>query len=102
MKAICMHPCGGEDRKIISTAFIFYDICSEEEKCMEMSEEEICSRFRRNGCCLRHIPILAQLNAVDDIDICNILKKHGLLKKMPVVLHVYPPIKWGKEEEDDA
>ena len=34
---------------------------------MEMSEDEICSRFRRNGCYLRHIPILAQLNAVDDI-----------------------------------
>ena len=72
------------------------------EKTLEMSEEEICSRFRRNGCYLRHIPILAQLNAVDDIDICNILKKHGLLKRMPAVIHVYPPIKWGKEEEDDA
>ena len=88
---------------IISTAFLFYDICSEEEKCMEMSEEEICSRFRRNGCYLRHIPILAQLNAVDDIDICEILMKKGLLKRLPKVLHKYLPLREEKEEgEVDA
>jgi len=73
------------------------------EKTLEMSEEEICSRFRRNGCYLRHIPILAQLNAVDDINICEILRKHGLLKRMPKILHVYPPLKEDKKEgEDDA
>ena len=32
---------------------------------MQMTEEEICERFKRNGCYKGNIPILAQLNAVD-------------------------------------
>ncbi len=54
-----------------------------------MSESEICSRFKRNGSGVRMIAILAQLNAVDDEVICNILMKNGLLKKKPKVLHKY-------------
>lgn len=43
-----------------------------------MTEEEICKRFKRNGCYKRHIDILAQLNAVDVIVIEKILSKNGL------------------------
>ena len=45
---------------------------------MPMTEEEICKRFKRNGCYKRHIDILAQLNAVDVIVIEKILSKNGL------------------------
>jgi len=45
---------------------------------MQMTEEEICKRFKRNGCYKGHIPILAQLNAVDVIVIEKILRKNGL------------------------
>ena len=56
---------------------------------LEMSEYEICSRFKRNGGGRRMIAILAQLNAVDDEVICNILLKHELLKKKPKIMHKY-------------
>lgn len=45
---------------------------------MMMSEEEICYRFRRNGCYNEHIVILSQLNAVYPNDIAKILFWHGL------------------------
>lgn len=45
---------------------------------MQMTEEEICKRFKRNGCYKEQISILAQLNAVDDIVIEKILHKNGL------------------------
>ncbi len=54
-----------------------------------MTEKEICISFKRNGCCKRHITILAQLNAVDDIVICNILRRNGLLDTNPKILHKY-------------
>ena len=56
---------------------------------MEMTEGEICSRFRRNGGNRKMITVLAELNAVDDVVICRILMKNGLLKEMPKVLHEY-------------
>ena len=54
-----------------------------------MTEKEICISFKRNGCYKRHITILAQLNAVDDIVICNILRRNGLLDTNPKILHHY-------------
>lgn len=39
---------------------------------------EICSRYKRNGCKLRHISILAQLNAIKTMDIIEILHESGL------------------------
>ena len=45
---------------------------------MIMTEDEICFRFRRNGCSKRHIVILAQLNGVGKEDILKILRKNGL------------------------
>ena len=45
---------------------------------MQMTEEEICMRFQRNGCYKEHIAILAQLNAVDACVIEKILHKNGL------------------------
>lgn len=56
---------------------------------MEMTEREICFRFKKNGCYKRHIPILAQLNAVDDEVICEILWRNGLLKTKPKIMHQY-------------
>lgn len=56
---------------------------------IEMSENEICSRFKRNGGGKKMITILAQLNAVDDEVICDILFKHDLMKKKPKILHKY-------------
>ena len=56
---------------------------------MEMTESEICFRFRKNGSYKKMIPILAQLNAVDDIDICKILERYNLLKERPKILHTY-------------
>lgn len=56
---------------------------------LEMSEEEICKRFNRNGRYLKHIYILAELNAVDDAVICEILERHHLLKKRPKRLRIY-------------
>ena len=44
---------------------------------LEMTESEICHRFKRNGCGKRMIPILAQLNAVDD----EILWRNDLLRR---------------------
>jgi hypothetical protein len=45
---------------------------------MIMTEDEICFRFKRNGCRKTHIPILAQLNAVTIMDIKEILYRRGL------------------------
>lgn len=45
---------------------------------MMMSEDEICFRFRRNGCRNDHIVILAQLNAVYPDTIVKILNRNGL------------------------
>ncbi len=45
---------------------------------MMMSEEEVCHRFRRNGCYNEHIVILAELNAVYPNDIAEILYRNGL------------------------
>ena len=56
---------------------------------LAMKENEICHRFKRNGSGLRLITILAQLNAVDDVVICEILEAQGLLKKRPKKLHEY-------------
>ena len=56
---------------------------------LEMTESEICHRFRRNGGRKRMIPILAQLNAVDDEVICDILWRNNLLKEKPKFLHQY-------------
>ena len=56
---------------------------------MEMTESEICFRFRKNGSYKKMIPILAQLNAVDDICICEILERNNLLKTKPKILHQY-------------
>lgn len=56
---------------------------------LEMSEEEICKRFNRNGRYLKHIYILAELNAVDDVVICEILERHHLLNKRPKRLRIY-------------
>lgn len=47
---------------------------------MQMTEEEICKRFKRNGCYKGHIAILAQLNSVEPVVIEKILKKGGLYK----------------------
>ena len=44
---------------------------------MIMTEDEICFRFRRNGCRKSHIKILAQLNAITVADIVEILHNHG-------------------------
>ena len=41
---------------------------------MQMTEEEICKRFKGNGCYKGHIAILVQLNAVDVIAIEKILR----------------------------
>ena len=43
-----------------------------------MTEEEICFRFRRNGCCNDHILVLAQLNGVYPDTIAKILYEKGL------------------------
>ena len=56
---------------------------------LEMTEEEICSRFKKNGKKRKMITVLSELNAVDDIVICKVLMKNGLLKKIPKVLHEY-------------
>ena len=45
---------------------------------MQMSEEEICFRFKRNGCQKRHIEILAQLNGIRQKDIKKILHERGI------------------------
>lgn len=45
---------------------------------MQMTEEEICKRFKRNGCYKGHIAIPVQLNAVDACVIEKILHKNGL------------------------
>ena len=60
---------------------------------LEMTESEICHRFRRNGCGKRMIPILAQLNAVDD----EILWRNDLLKEKPRFMHKY---QYCQEEND--
>ncbi len=52
---------------------------------MQMTAEEICKRFKRNGCYKGHIPILAQLNAVDVIVIEKILRKNGLYESRRVI-----------------
>jgi len=54
-----------------------------------MSEMEICHRFKINGGGKRLIMILAQLNAVDDDVICEILLRNKLLKEKPKILHRY-------------
>ncbi|MBQ7725499.1 MAG: hypothetical protein IJT63_07800 [Lachnospiraceae bacterium] len=56
---------------------------------IEMTEKEICSRFKKNGKNRKIITVLAELNAVNDIVICEVLMKNGLLKKMPKVLREY-------------
>ena len=56
---------------------------------MEMTDSEICFRFKKNGGYKKMITILAQLNAVDDVDICEILERNGLLKTRPKYLHTY-------------
>ncbi len=56
---------------------------------LEMSEMEICHRFKINGGGKRMIAILAQLNAVNDDVICEILLKNRLLKEKPKFLHRY-------------
>ena len=60
---------------------------------LEMTESEICHRFKRNGCGKRMIPILAQLNAVDD----EILWRNDLLKEKPRFMHKY---QYCQEEND--
>ena len=45
---------------------------------MMMTEDEICFRFKRNGCRKSHILILAQLNAVTIADIKEILHNHRI------------------------
>ena len=47
---------------------------------MQMSEEEICFRFKRNGCQKRHIKILAELNLAEPREIEKILADNGLIK----------------------
>ena len=47
---------------------------------MIMTEDEICFRFKRNGCRRRHIKILAELNAVEIPVIEEILSSKGLIK----------------------
>ena len=56
---------------------------------LKMTESEICCRFKRNGSGKRMIPILAQLNAVDDDVICDILWRNDLLKEKPKFMHKY-------------
>ena len=46
---------------------------------MMMSKEEICFRYKRNGCNRKHIQILAELNAVNPYDIEKILVDNGLM-----------------------
>ena len=46
---------------------------------MFMTEDEICFRFKRNGCRKKHIKILAELNAVDVSVIEDILRSRGLI-----------------------
>ena len=49
---------------------------------MQMSEEEICYRYRINGCYgEKHIVILAQLNGCSCKEIAEILRKNGLIPK---------------------
>ena len=45
---------------------------------MQMSEEEICFRFKRNGCQKRHIEILAELNDVKPEVIEDIIRRGGI------------------------
>ena len=47
---------------------------------MQMTENEICFRFRRNGSKRKHIRILAELNAVEPEIIEEILTKKGFLQ----------------------
>ena len=47
---------------------------------MIITEDEICFRFKRNGCRRRHIKILAELNAVEISVIEKILRSRGLIK----------------------
>ena len=47
---------------------------------MIMTEDEICFRFRRNGCRKSHIRIPAELNAVETQVIVEILRSRGLIK----------------------
>ena len=47
---------------------------------MMMTEDEICFRFKRNGCRKSHIRILAELNAVETRVIEEILSSKGLIK----------------------
>ena len=56
---------------------------------LEMTESEICHRFMRYGGGKRMIPILAQLNAVDDDVIWDILWRNELLKEKPKFMHKY-------------
>ena len=67
-----------------------------------MTEKEICWRFKRNDCGIKHIRVLAELNAVDDVVICEILEKNGLLKKRPKNLQVYvDPFRRDKKAESE-
>lgn len=50
---------------------------------MMMSKEEICFRYKRNGCRKRHIEILAQLNGTRQMDIKEILHGEGLYEYTP-------------------
>ena len=52
---------------------------------MQMSEEEICFRFKRNGCQKRHIRILSELNSTEPETIEEVLRKRGLLKENSVI-----------------
>ena len=56
---------------------------------MEMTDKEICSRYKRNGEKRKMIRVISELNAVDEEVICRILKKNGLIKKFPKVMHEY-------------
>ncbi len=47
---------------------------------MEMTEVEICHRYTRNGCYHKHVRILAELNAVDDEVIREILIRNGVYR----------------------
>ena len=53
---------------------------------MMMTEDEICFRFRRNGCYNAHLLILAQLNAVYPNIIAKILYEKGLFSLFPEII----------------
>ena len=56
---------------------------------LEMSEDEICYRFRKGGKGVKMLRILAELNAVNDEIIADILLARNMIREKPKILREY-------------